>query len=66
MGIHLAHRGPIERAGRTMLLAVATFAVAIIGLGLSTSFFLSLALLTVSGMADSVRVVIRSTPCSSC
>lgn len=61
MGIHLAHRGPIERAGRAMLLAVAVFAVAIIGFGLSTSFYLSLALLTVSGMADSVSVVIRST-----
>jgi hypothetical protein len=61
MGLYLAHRGPIERAGRVMLLAVATFAVAIIGFGLSTSFFLSLALLGVSGMADSVSVVIRST-----
>ena len=44
-----------------MLLAVATFAIAIIGFGLSKSFYLSLALLTVSGMADNVSVVIRST-----
>ena len=41
MGVFLAHRGPIERAGRAMLLAVATFALAIIGFGLSTSFLLS-------------------------
>jgi MFS family permease len=61
MGLYLAHRGPIEKAGRAMLLAVATFAVAIIGFGLSKSFFLSLALLLVSGMADNVSVVIRST-----
>ena len=61
MGVFLAHRGPIERAGRSMLLAVATFAIAIIGFGLSTSFYLSLVLLTVSGMADNVSVVIRST-----
>ena len=61
MGVYLAHRGPIQRAGRAMLLAVATFAVAIIGFGLSKSFFLSLLLLTVSGMADNVSVVIRST-----
>ncbi len=61
MGVYLAHRGPIERAGRAMLIAVATFAAAIIGFGLSKSFFLSLALLTVSGMADNVSVVIRST-----
>ena len=44
-----------------MLIAVATFALAIIGFGLSQSFFLSLAMLTVSGMADNVSVVIRST-----
>ena len=61
MGVFLAHRGPIERAGRAMLLAVATFALAIIGFGLSKSFLLSAALLTVSGMADNVSVVIRST-----
>jgi MFS family permease len=61
MGVYLAHRGPIERAGRAMLLAVATFAVAIIGFGLSRSFYLSLVLLTVSGMADNISVVIRST-----
>ena len=61
MGVYLAHRRPIERAGRALLLAVATFAVAIIGFGLSKSFWLSLALLAVSGMADSVSVVIRST-----
>jgi MFS family permease len=61
MGVWLAHRGPIERAGRAMLLAVATFAVAIICFGLSKSFLLSAALLTVSGMADNVSVVIRST-----
>ena len=64
-GVFLAHRPPIERAGRTLLLAVATFALAIIGFGLSTSFWLSLILLGVSGMADSVSVVIRST-CFSC
>ena len=61
MGVFLAHRGPIERAGRAMLLAVATFALAIIGFGLSKSFLLSGALLMVSGMADNVSVVIRST-----
>jgi len=61
MGIFLAHRPPIERAGRTLLIAVGTFALAIIGFGLSTSFWLSLVLLGVSGMADSMSVVIRST-----
>ena len=61
MSVYLAHRGPIERAGRAMLLAVAVFAVCIIGFGLSRSFGLSLFLLAISGMADNVSVVIRST-----
>jgi MFS family permease len=61
MGVYLAHRRPIERAGRAMFLAVATFAMAIIGFGLSRNFALSAALLVVSGMADNISVVIRST-----
>jgi MFS family permease len=61
MGIFLAHRPPFERAGRTMLVAVAVFALAILGFGLSRSYWLSLALLALSGMADNVSVVIRST-----
>jgi MFS family permease len=61
MGIFLAHRPPFQRAGRTMLLAVAVFALSIIGFGLSRDFYLSLALLALSGMADNVSVVIRST-----
>ena len=61
MGIFLAHRPPFRRAGRTMLLAVAVFAIAIIGFGVSRNFYLSLGLLALSGMADNVSVVIRST-----
>ena len=61
MGIFLAHRPPFRRAGRSMLLAVAVFALAIVGFGLSRDFYLSLALLALSGMADNVSVVIRST-----
>ena len=44
-----------------MLIAVGVFALAIIGFGLSRNFTLSLALLALSGMADNVSVVIRST-----
>ncbi len=61
MSVYLAHRAPLERAGRTMLYAVGTFAIAIVGFGLSKSFMLSLVLLAVSGMADNISVVIRST-----
>ena len=49
------------RAGRTLLYAVATFALCIVGFGLSRSFVVSLALLAVSGVADNVSVLIRST-----
>ena len=61
MGVWLAHRPPIARAGRTLLVAVAIFALSIIGFGLSRSFLLSLGLLALSGAADSISVVIRST-----
>ena len=59
--VFLAHRPPFKRAGRTLLYAVATFAVCIVGFGLSRSFGLSLALLAISGVADNVSVLIRST-----
>jgi MFS family permease len=61
MSLYLAHSKPFKRAGRTLLIGVATFALCIIGFGLSRSFLLSTALLAVSGMADNVSVLIRST-----
>jgi MFS family permease len=59
--VYLAHRPPFKRSGRTLLCAVATFALCIVGFGLSRSFGLSLVLLAISGMADNVSVLIRST-----
>jgi len=59
--VYLAHRPPFKRAGRTLLLAVAGFALCIVGFGLSRSVILSVALLAISGMADNVSVLIRST-----
>jgi sugar phosphate permease len=61
MSLYLAHRRPFKRAGRALLNAVAVFALCIIGFGLSRSFVLSLVLLAISGMADNVSVVVRST-----
>ena len=61
MSIYLAHRRPFQHAGRALLVAVGLFAACIIGFGLSRSFGLSLGLLAISGMADNVSVVIRST-----
>lgn len=53
---------PIRRnAGRTLLVAVAGFGVCILGFGLSTSFWLSVAMLVVAGAFDSVSVVVRHT-----
>lgn len=53
---------PIQRnAGRTLLVAVAGFGVCILGFGLSTSFWLSVAILVLAGAFDSVSVVIRHT-----
>lgn len=59
--VYLAHRPPFKRAGRTLLYGVGTFALCIIAFGLSRSFLVSVALLSVSGMADNVSVLIRST-----
>jgi hypothetical protein len=59
--VYLAHRPPFMRAGRTLLYAVGTFALCIVGFAISHSFLLSAALLAISGMADNVSVLIRST-----
>ncbi len=61
MALYLAHRRPFRRTGRTLLLAVAVFGACIIGFGLSRSYPLSLALLFISGAADNISAVIRST-----
>jgi MFS family permease len=61
MSLVLAHRPPFGRAGRTLLLNVALFGLAMIGFGLSRDFLLSLILLAASGMVDTVSVVVRST-----
>ncbi|MBL8962347.1 MAG: MFS transporter [Gemmatimonadetes bacterium] len=60
MAFYLAHRRPFRRAGRALLLAVAVFGACMIGFGLSTSFPLSVALLFISGAADNISAVIRS------
>jgi MFS family permease len=61
MSLMLAHRPPMRRAGRSLLVAVALFGVSMLGFALSRSFVLSLALLAFSGMVDMVSVVLRST-----
>ena len=57
----LAHRPPLEKAGRALLWAVAIFGVATIAFGVSNSFWFSLLMLFVCGATDNVSVVVRHT-----
>jgi MFS family permease len=61
MALLLAHRPPLERAGRSMLLAVAAFGLATIIFGLSRSFWLSMLMLFLTGFFDNISVVVRHT-----
>ena len=57
----IAYLPPMKRAGRSMLWAVAGFGVATIVFGLSRSFWLSFAMLALTGAFDNVSVVVRHT-----
>ena len=61
MALLLAHRPPMKRAGRNMFATVAGFGVATIVFGLSRSFWLSMAMLFLTGAFDNVSVVVRHT-----
>lgn len=61
MGILIAHRPPMRRAGRSLFLSVSAFGVCMILFALSRHFWLSFAVLFASGVFDNVSVVIRST-----
>ena len=61
MAFLLTHLPAIKRAGRTMLLAVAGFGVATIIFGISRNFYLSLAMLFLTGALDNISVVVRHT-----
>jgi MFS family permease len=57
----LAHRPPLQKAGRALLWAVITFGVATIGFGLSRWFPLSFLMMFICGAVDNVSVVVRHT-----
>ena len=61
MAVVLAHRSQMTRAGRTLLLSVATFGAATIVFGLSENFWLSMTMLMLIGASDNISVVIRQT-----
>lgn len=57
----LAHRPPIQKAGRSLLLAVTAFGLATVGFGLSRWFWLSFLMLFACGAVDNISVVVRHT-----
>jgi MFS family permease len=61
MAMVVNHLPPMKRSGRTLLLAVGGFGVAIIVFGLSRNFWLSLLMLFLTGAFDNISVVIRHT-----
>jgi predicted MFS family arabinose efflux permease len=61
MALYMAHRPPLRRTGHTLLAVVALFGACMIGFALSRNLWLSVAFLFVSGAADNVSAVIRST-----
>jgi MFS family permease len=61
MGITLAHRPPLRRAGRALLGSVACFGLATVGFGLSRDPLLSFVLLALTGAFDNVSMVVRGT-----
>lgn len=61
MSVAMAHRPPLAKAGRTLLLCVAAFGLTWIAFAFSRSFPLSLLLLAAGGGFDNVSVVLRAT-----
>jgi len=61
IALAVAHLPPLRRAGATMLWCVGVFGLLTVVFGLSRSFTLSLACLTLMGAADMVSVIVRHT-----
>lgn len=57
----LAHRPPLQKAGRVLLWAVAAFGAATIAFGFSKTFWFSFLMLFICGATDNVSVVVRHT-----
>jgi MFS family permease len=59
--LYLAHRAPLQKAGRALLWAVAGFGIATVIFGVSRWYWLSLGMLFLCGAFDNVSVVVRHT-----
>ncbi|MDB6130134.1 MAG: transporter, partial [Verrucomicrobiales bacterium] len=61
MALFMAHRKPMQKAGRALFIAVGVFGLATIGFGFSKTFLLSFICLAVCGAADNISIVVRHT-----
>lgn len=61
MGLFLAYNPPTKNAGKNLMWAVVGFGLATIGFALSKNFYLSMAMLFLTGAFDNISVVIRQT-----
>ncbi len=61
MALITTHLPPLQRAGRSLLFAVAGFGAATIVFGLSRNFWLSVLMLFLTGAFDNISVVVRQT-----
>jgi MFS family permease len=59
--VMMAHRPPMQKAGRSLIIAVVIFGLATVVFGWSKSFWLSLLMLFVCGFADNISVIVRHT-----
>jgi MFS family permease len=57
----MAHRPPMQNAGRSLIWAVVIFGLATVGFGFSKWFWLSLVMLFICGFVDNVSVIVRHT-----
>jgi MFS family permease len=57
----MAHRPPLQKAGRSLIWAVSIFGLATVAFGLSKWFWLSLLMLFICGFVDNVSVIVRHT-----
>jgi MFS family permease len=61
MALALAHRTPLQRPGRALLLSVAGFGLATLGFGLSRDAAFSFVMLLLAGALDNISMVVRGT-----
>ena len=57
----MAHRPPMEKAGRSLIAAVIIFGLATVGFGWSRWYWFSILMLFICGFVDNVSVIVRHT-----